>query len=88
MLVKTLLNRMERFKSFVFRKNWVTGNREKPVLCVEIRPRKNSRPDCPACGQKRPIYETQAARKFEHLPIRSYRVSSDTLQEATAPSMA
>jgi len=74
MLVKTLLNRMERFKSFVFGKTWVTGNRESPVLNVEIRPRKNSRPECPVCGRKRPVYDTQAVREFEHLPIWFYRV--------------
>lgn len=53
---------------------WVTGNRESPVLNVEIRPRKNSRPECPVCGRKRPVYDTQAVREFEHLPIWFYRV--------------
>ncbi|MHB1926710.1 MAG: hypothetical protein ACYCRD_05520 [Leptospirillum sp.] len=71
MLVKTLLNRMERFKSFVFGKIWVTGNQDKPFLCVEILPRKNTLPECPVCGWMMPVYEPQAIREFEQLPTAS-----------------
>ena len=34
MLVKTLLNRMERFKSFVFGKTWVEEVLGKPTLFI------------------------------------------------------
>lgn len=75
MLVKTLLNRMEKFKSFVFGKTWVEEVLGKPTLFIEIQPRKNSRPECPVCGRKRPVYDTsRKVREFDHLPLWIYRV--------------
>ena len=76
MLIKTVLNQIERFKGFVFGE--VTLQKrlfQKPTIVVEIRPRKGSRPECPLCGRKRPIYDTSRwARDVEYLPLWSYRV--------------
>ena len=74
MLIKTLLNRMEKFKSFVFGKTWVKESFGKATVIVEILPRKNSRPECPMCGRKRPTYDTREARDFEYIPLWIYRV--------------
>ena len=76
MLIKTLLNRMENFKGFVFGRIWVQEPHPgRPILTVEIRPRKGSRPECPVCGRKRPVYDTsRSAREVEYLPLWNYRV--------------
>ena len=76
MLIKTLLNRMENFKGFVFGRIWVQEPHPgRPILTVEIRPRKGSRPECPVCGRKRPLYDTnRSAREVEYLPLWNYRV--------------
>ena len=76
MLVKTLLNQIERFKGFVFgkvsiRKGWL----RKLTLVVEILPRMGSRPECSVCGRKRPTYDTSRnAREVDYIPLWSYRV--------------
>ena len=74
MLMKTLLNRMEKFKSFVFGKAWIEESLGKETLIVEIQPRKNSRPECPVCGRKRATYDTQKIREFEYIPLWIFQV--------------
>ena len=49
MLVNTILNRVQKFKSFV-----VEG-RESPALEVEVHARSNSGPMCYGCGQLRSV---------------------------------
>nr|VFK16961.1 MAG: hypothetical protein BECKLPF1236A_GA0070988_101584 [Candidatus Kentron sp. LPFa] len=50
MQIKTILNRVQKFNSFVYGKVcWAEGERE-AAIDVELRPRKNSRPICPKCG--------------------------------------
>lgn len=65
MQLKTILNRVQKFKSFVYGDvEWeeVDGNR---VLVVEIWPRQNSRPICSGCRRAGPGYDTLQARLFE-----------------------
>ena len=49
MLIKTLLNKVERFKSFIYgdSKLMTVGGNE--ALVIDIKPRKNSKPECPDC---------------------------------------
>ena len=42
MLIKTLLIRMEKFKSFVFSNTWIEESLGKETFFVVIQPRKNS----------------------------------------------
>ena len=51
MHVKTFLNRVTDYKSFVFEK--ITWKKESltPKLEVEVRPRTNRRPACSGCGK-------------------------------------
>ena len=37
------------------------------LLVVHILPRKNSRPICPVCGNKGPVYDTQRKRSWRHI---------------------
>ena len=74
MLIKTLLNKVERFKSFVYgstRIQWIDGME---ALIIDIEPRRNSRPVCPECGKRRTVYDRQPQRLFEYLPVWTFKV--------------
>ena len=69
MQVKTILNRVQKFKSFVYGAVcWVEGA-SVPTLEVEIQPRLNSRPVCSGCRRKRPGYDRLPERRFEFIPM-------------------
>lgn len=69
MQLKTILNRVEHFKSFVYGKaQWVEG-REQPTLEVEVLARKNSRPICSGCHRPGPGYDRLPERQFEFVPL-------------------
>lgn len=74
MHLKTILNRVQNFKSFVYgRVHWVEDAGE-PVLEAELRPRSNSRALCSGCGRRRPGYDTLPARRFEFIPMWGIKV--------------
>ena len=50
MLIKTLLNKLERFKSFVYKAIQVEVVGGEEAMVIDITPRSNSRPLCPECG--------------------------------------
>ena len=69
MQLKTILNRVEPFKSFVYGKiQWVEGT-ERPALEVEVHARKNGRPICSGCGRPRPCYDHLPPRRFRFVPL-------------------
>jgi transposase len=69
MQLKTILNRVESFKSFVYGKTrWVEGT-ERPTLEVEVLARKNGRPICSGCGRPGPGYDRLPERRFEFVPL-------------------
>ena len=74
MLIKTLLNKVERFKSFIYgdSKLMTVGGNE--VLVIDIKPRRNSKPECPECGKRGKTYDMQPVRFFEYVPIWSFKV--------------
>ena len=74
MLLKTILNSVTKYKSFVFKKVYEAVHQvdDTPTQCivVEIVPRKNSQGVCPECGKKCPTYETsKQPRWFEFIPL-------------------
>ncbi len=73
MLVKTLLNKVERFKSFVYGSICVTLIAGVEALVIDIEPRRNSRPICPECGARRKMYDRQPQRLFEYIPVWSFK---------------
>ena len=73
MLIKTLLNKVERFKSFVYGSARVTMVAGTEALVIDIEPRRNSRPVCPECGKPRSVYDRQPPRLFEYLPVWSFK---------------
>ena len=69
MQLKTILNRVESFKSFVYGKvQWVEGT-ERPALEVEVLARKNGRAICSGCGRPGPGYDRLPERRFEFVPL-------------------
>ena len=70
MLVKTILNKCYKFKSFVYGEAKLLTEDDGLVLHVQIHPRKNGWPICSMCDQMASIYDTSAnERKFEFIPI-------------------
>ena len=69
MQLKTILNRVEYFKSFVYgNARWV-DDAPRSTIEVEIHARKNGRPICSGCDRVRPGYDRLLARQFEFVPL-------------------
>ncbi len=74
MLLKTILNKMEKYKSFVYagvRFEVVEGQE---ALVVDVRSRANAKPECPVCGWRFGRYDTQPARLYEYVPLWGFKV--------------
>ncbi len=69
MRVKTLLNRLHKFQSFVYGDVRLIDHSGRLILEVDLRPRANNRPICSGCDQKTPGYDTLAPRRFEFVPL-------------------
>ena len=69
MQLKTILNRVEPCKSFVYGKARWVDDASRPTIEVELRPRKNGRPICSGCGQAAPGYDRLPERRFEFVPL-------------------
>lgn len=72
MHIKVILNRITKYKSFVFGKvSWAESASGEPLgLLVAIQPRSNGRIICSGCGKVRPGYDRYAEpRRFEFVPI-------------------
>jgi len=69
MLIKTILNKVEKFKSFVYRKITMETIAGTDALVVEVKPRGNSKGICPQCGKRRSTYDRQSVRLFEYVPL-------------------
>ena len=69
MQLKTILNRVQKFKSFVYgNASWVESDGESALL-IEILARAHSRPICSGCGRRGPGYDTLEPRLFEFVPL-------------------
>jgi len=65
MHVKTILNRIQKHKGFVYGPERLLEEDGQMVLEVPIRAHRRSRPVCSACGCRRPGYDTLAPRRFQ-----------------------
>lgn len=74
MQIKTILNRIQKFKSFVYGAvRWIETAGE-PAIEAELRPRSNSQALCSGCGRPGPGYDTLAVRRFEFVPLWGMKV--------------
>ena len=69
MRLKTILNRVENFKSFVYGKARWVDDAEVPTIEVQVEARRNGRPICSGCGEVRPGYDRLPERRFEFVPL-------------------
>ena len=69
MLVKTILNRIEKQPGFVYGKCTWSVHSGHPALEITIRPKSDSRAICSGCDQKRPGYDSLRQRRFEYVPL-------------------
>jgi len=69
MQLQTILNRVEKHKSFVYgRACWVEDGGRAGIE-IEIQARRNGRPVCAGCGRKRPGYDRLPVRRYEFVPL-------------------
>lgn len=68
MQVKSILNRIDRPRGFVYSKIfWSSPARDR--LQVTIRARKNNRPVCSGCLRRRKVYDRLPTRPWEYVPL-------------------
>ncbi len=68
MQLRTLLNRVQKFKSFVY-KDVRFSEEDEPALLITVVPRANGRAVCSGCDEKRPGYDKLGERRFEFVPL-------------------
>jgi len=74
MLIKTILNKCHKFKSFVYGKAYFSENERRQVLKIDILPRKNSKGICSNCHQPAPGYDRLEKREFEFIPVWGFSI--------------
>jgi len=74
MHMKTILNRVQNFKSFVYSSVRWDENASEPTLEAVLLPRANGRAVCSGCGCRRPGYDTLPVRRFEFIPMWGIKV--------------
>ena len=74
MQLKTILNRVQKFKSFVYTAIRWAGSHATPELEITVSERANSRGVCSGCAMPRAGYDRLAARRFEFVPLWGIKV--------------
>jgi len=69
MQLKTILNNVERHKSFVYGTPRWFDPITKTAIDVPIEPRANSKPICSGCKQSGSCYDHLQERRFEFVPL-------------------
>jgi transposase len=69
MRIQTILNRVEKFKSFVYSDAFLEEPEAGPALIVQMKPRANSLPFCSGCGRRGRAYDRLEERRFEFVPL-------------------
>lgn len=69
MQLKTILNRVQKFKSFIYESIEFSESTGQLVLLIHIIARAHSGPICSGCNRPGPWYDTLGTRKFEFVPL-------------------
>jgi transposase len=69
MRIQTILNRVEKFKSFVYGDVRLEERHDGLALVVQMASRTNGRPYCSGCGRRGPAYDRLDERRFEFVPV-------------------
>jgi transposase len=74
MRIETMLNKCQKFKSFVYKNVRLVCVGHDENLEVDIEPRKNAHAVCSCCHQHASLYDRLTVRRFEFVPMWGYRV--------------
>jgi len=74
MQLKTILNRVQKFKSFVYGTVRWAEHTSSPALEVEVVERANGRALCSGCRRAAPGYDRLPVRRFEFVPLWGIKV--------------
>jgi transposase len=74
MQIKTILNRIQKHRGFVYGRVQLEEQTSGLALTVAIAPHRRNRPRCAGCGQAAPVYDRLAPRRFEFVPLWGLRV--------------
>ncbi len=74
MLLKTILNKCHKFKSFVFKNVKFIKHHGIDAIEIEIQARKNGSAICSKCHKQGLGYDKLNYRYFEHIPIWGFKV--------------
>ena len=69
LLLKTILNRIQKFPSHVYKDARLLGQGDQQCLEIDIVPRKNGRCLCSGCLRPAPGYDVLAPRRFQFIPL-------------------
>jgi transposase len=69
MLLKTILNRLQKYRGFVYGEGRLMEEGGRTIIEIEIAARRNSRGTCPGCARRRPGYDCLPSRRFEFVPL-------------------
>jgi transposase len=69
MQLQTILNRVQRHKSFVYCKACFRDHDAGLALDITVEPRANGKPVCSGCGKRRPGYDRLPPRRFQFVPL-------------------
>jgi transposase len=74
MQLQTILNRVTNYKPFVFGRSSWGGDDDQVTVRVEMKSRKNGKPICSGCGQRRPGYDRLPQRTWSFVPLWNFAV--------------
>ena len=69
MLLKTILNSIDKYKSFIYQQAFFEVISGIKSIVIEIASRKNSKAKCSVCSQPYSTYDHLSQRDFEHIPV-------------------
>jgi hypothetical protein len=69
MLVQSILNHVQKFKSFVYGEVRLIRDSPQPILEVQVNERANSWALCSVCRQPASGYDRLGVRRFEFIPV-------------------
>lgn len=74
MQIKTILNRVQKHRGFVYGDVRLEDELDGLALAVDVYPHARNRPQCAGCGHRGPQYDRLAPRRFEFVPLWGLRV--------------
>ncbi len=74
MQIKTILNRIQKQRGFVYGTIQLEEQIGGLALTIEVAPHRRNRPQCSGCGRRGGVYDRLTPRRFEFVPLWGLRV--------------